>query len=132
MTEAWALSRVSIAWARVSGLFMLGAPRSCFRNLGLGFDDVEDLVLENHPDQGLPLLGFAVLGAELCEVLAGLFGQLFEPFLDLRVADLDVFFLGDLGHEQARAHFHLAVGLDPRTELRRDGRGLALPARELD
>src|SRR3954469_12194421 len=104
MTDPCTLSRVSRAWARVSGLFMLGAPRSCFRNLGLGFDDVEDLVLENHPDQGLALLRFTILRAELREVLSALFGQLLEAFLDFRLADLQPLFLGNLGHEEPGSH----------------------------
>src|SRR6185295_13666908 len=47
---ACVFSRSSIACVRFSGRRDMDALLSSFRDLGLGFDDVEDLVLDDHPD----------------------------------------------------------------------------------
>src|ERR1043165_4333554 len=120
MTFALVRSSSSTAWIRVSGRFMGGTPRSCFDNLGLGFDDVEHLVLEHHADEHLAFLCFPVLRPELREVLARLFGEFFEPFFELGVANLDVLGLGDLCHEKAGPNLQLAVGPNARSELWRN------------
>src|SRR5262245_49834590 len=100
----------------------MGPPSCCLflLNLSRGFDDVEYLVLENHPDQHLTLLLSRIFRFELRQVLAGLLGEALQAFVDVCWPNLNAFRLRDLGHQQTRAHLDLAILLDTTARLGRE------------
>ena len=54
----------------------------------LGFDDVENLVFQDHPDQDVPPLGIIVLRANFRHVLSTLRGEFFDPLANVVLGDL--------------------------------------------